>query len=287
MTYMWRIQLLCFFALLIASVTSVASISEKKAQDELVFGVLPFLSPVAMIKRFSPLKDYMEEITGKKVFLESAPTFPEYLKRTISHEYDVVYTAPHFVSLSLKDGYYQLLASTEKIAAHVMVKNSSSIHTTQQLAGKRIAQGPNEAFVVIVAKYLLKTKGLRGKKAPKFMQYKSHNAALRAIYSNEVDAAIVGSFLLSEAKDSGLRQIAKTDTYPGIGILVPKTMSQEMKQKIKSAFLKIKNTKQGRETLKMIKFPGYEQVSPAAYKKLIPVAEDAYKMSSFKILGVK
>jgi len=247
-----------------------------------VFGVLPFLSPVAMIKRFSPLKDYLEKVTGKKVYLESAPNFPEYLRRSVAHEYDLVYTSPHYVPLTLKDGYYQLLASTNKVAAHFFVKNISPIQDVKELAGKRIAHGPNQAFVVIVAKHLLKSNGLVGKNAPIFKQYKSHNAALRSINANEADAAIVGSFLIKQAMESGLKQITKTESYPGIGIMVPKTMPEALKQKIKSAFLDIKNSKEGRLVLKKINFPGYEKVSPIEYQKLIPVVKDAYKMDQIK-----
>ena len=265
-----------------SSTAALADISEKKSKDELVFGILPFLSPVALLKRFSPLKDYLEKTTGKKIIIESAPSFPEYVKRTLNHEYDLVYTAPHFVPLTLEDSHYELLAASNNISSHIIVNKSSAITRIEQLAGKRIAHGPDQAFLVIIAKYLLKSKGLTGDKAPVFISHKSHNAALRANAAGDADAAIVGTFHLKLAAEKGLKAIEATERYPGIGILASREMPKALQHEIAKAFIDIKKSAEGRDTLKKIRFPGFKQTIPADYDSLKPVAADAFDKNSFR-----
>lgn len=276
------ISFLC--VVLFASLSSPAfsDASKNKSKDELVFGILPFMSPVALIKRMSPLKNYLEKATGKTVVLESAPSFPEYIKRTLNHEYDLVYTAPHFVPLTMEDSYYQLLASSNNISSHLIVKQNSSISRVEQLAGKRIAHGPEQAFLVIIAKHLLKTKGLTEEKAPVFIKHKSHNAALRATASGDADAAIIGTFMLKLAAKNGLKEIEATPGYPGIGILASKELPEATQNDIANAFIDIKKSAEGRETLKKIRFPGFRKSMVSDYDSVKPIAVDALDKNKIK-----
>lgn len=279
------LKILCIAILILSSTHAVADSNQKNANDELVFGILPFLSPVALIKRMTPLKDYLEQVTGKTMVLESAPNFPAYVKRTLNHQYDLVYTAPHFVPATLEDGHYKLLAASNKLAAHIMVKSNSDITSVSQLAGKRIAHGPKQAFLVLIAKYLLKSKGLVGENAPVFITHKSHNAALRAVIGEDADAAILGTFLLKPAAEYGLRQVDATQFYPGVAILASKDVPESLQKQISQAFIDIKKTSEGREALNKIRFPGFQKTVPADYESLKPIAADAFDMNKFKLVN--
>jgi phosphonate transport system substrate-binding protein len=270
----------CYILFIAFSAQAGAESNHKKSSNELVFGVLPFLSPVVLIKRFTPLKDYLERITGKTIYLESAPNFPEFVKRTLAHEYDIIFTAPHLVPVTLDDKHYQLIVASNKLAAHIMVKGDSKLTDLKQLAGKRVALGPSQAFVVIIAKYLLKTQGLTGKNAPIYSNYKSHNATLRALEFDDADAAVIGSYLLDIAQAKGDREIGSTHYYPGAAFLASSDIPESLRNKISDAFLNIKNTKEGRRTLKLIQFPGFQKTVPSEYDELRPVAEDAFSIAT-------
>ena len=276
--------LLCFAQIMFLTTTAIADAKHNKPNEDVVFSILPFLSPVALMKRFIPLRQYLENTTGKTIVIESAPNFPEYLRRTVSHDYDVVYTAPHFVPFTLKDGHYQLLAASNNIAAHIIVGNSGSIKNIEQLAGKRIAHGPKEAFLVIIGKYLLNEKGLKGKNAPIFVSFKSHNAALRAVAGGDADAAIVGSFHLKLATENNLKAIAATPDYPGIAILASKDLPESFRTTLAKSFISIKESKEGRDTLKKIRFPGFKATSVADYESLKPIAREALDPKTFELI---
>lgn len=279
----FQVGRLILVVLLLTTPPVSADVKQNK-DDEVVFSILPFLSPVALMKRFSPLRQYLEQTTGQTIVIESAPSFPEYLRRTVSHKYDIVYTAPHFVPYTLKDGHYELLASSNNIAAHFVAGKTSGIKNMQQLAGKRIAHGPKQAFLVIIAKYLLKEKGLVGDKAPVFIQHKSHNAALRSVIGGEADAAVIGTFMLKQAKENRLKEVAATAFYPGIAILASKQLPEAFREKLAKSFIDIKNSEQGRATLKKIRFPGFRSVTTADYKLLDPIAHDALDPTTFELI---
>jgi len=270
--------------LMLVLANPVIANAKTNKDQEMVFSILPFLSPVVLMKRFSPLRQYLEDTTGKTIVIESAPSFPEYLRRTVNHDYDIVYTAPHFVPYTLKDGHYELLAASNDIAAHLVVSNASGVKQIEQLAGKRIAHGPKQAFLVIIAKYLLKEKGLTGDKAPKFVQYKSHNAALRAVVGKEADAAVIGTFMLKQAAENQLTEVAATPFYPGVAILASKQLPEAFRKQLAKSFVDIKKSEQGRGTLKKIRFPGFRVVTSADYKPLDAIARDALDPKTFELI---
>lgn len=277
---------LCFVLLMSISTAVSGAVNSVKStqEDELVFSILPFLSPVALMKRFMPLRKYLENSTGVTIQLESATSFAEYLRRTMNHEYDIVYTAPHFVPFTLRDNHYELLAASNEIAAHIIVLKSGKITKIADLAGKRISHGPEQAFLVIIAKRLLKHKGLTGERSPIFIQHKSHNAALRAVTGDEADAAIVGTFLLKQAAENGLREIAATPFYPGIAILASKKLPKSFRNKLAKSFVTIKSSKAGRETLKRIRFPGFKSATAVDYESLKPIAHDVIDPDTFELI---
>lgn len=278
------LKMLCVAQVMWISTTAFAVPSQHKSDDDVVFSILPFLSPVALMKRFIPLRQYLENTTGKTIIIESAPNFPEYLRRTVNHDYDVVYTAPHFVPFTLKDGHYQLLAASNDLAAHIIVGKSGDIKNINQLAGKRISHGPKEAFLVIIGKYLLKEKGLVGENAPIFLPYKSHNAALRAVSGRDADAAIVGSFHLKLAAENKLKEIAATPHYPGIAILASRELPESFRTRLAQSFISIKDSAEGRETLKKIRFPGFKATTTADYEALKPIAREALDPRTFELI---
>lgn len=271
----WK-RLVCILIVL-CSTQAYADTARHNANNDLVFGVLPFLSPVVLIKRFAPLKAYLEKVTGRTISLESAPNFSTFVKRTLDHQYDIIFTAPHFVPLTLQDDHYQLIAASNKLAAHIMVKGDSKLHNIEQLAGKRIALGPRQAFIVIITRYLLKTKGLTGKRKPIYSTNKSHNATLRALEFNDADAAVIGTYLLGSAEKKGYREIAATAYYPGAVIILSKDLSGGLREKVTNTFLNLKHSKEGRKTLKLIRFPGFQKTRATDYASLRPVAADALK----------
>ncbi|MFV2055610.1 MAG: phosphate/phosphite/phosphonate ABC transporter substrate-binding protein [Thiohalomonadales bacterium] len=257
-----KIVLLFFCMVTIAS----ANVKEKHT---LTFGLLPFMSPVALFNRFAPLRDYLSEQLGIEVVLTTAPSFEVFQQRSKSGEYDFVYTAPHFVLETVKTGEYDLMTTPLiKLAAHVLVKTDSPYKSISDLANKKVAHAPIKAFIPIVGRYLFTAKGLVGDTSPEFVAFKSHNAAYRSVLVDEADAAIVGTYLLKHASRLGLREIASSDKYPGVAILISKHLPKTLQLDTQNAVADMNKDEKGQAVLKLIKFPGFRKVSLDEYKPL-------------------
>lgn len=273
------IHSLCVTCLIYTMAFSSSSLarSDRGQQHELVFGVLPFLAPLVLLKRFTPLKDYLEQVTGRDIFLESAPNFNVYAKRTKQQQYDILFTAPHYVPMSLEGGHYEIAAASNSLAAHIVVAQNSPLTSLSQLAGKRIAVGPKQAFVVIIARYMLINAGLRGEAAPIYKVYRSHNAALRALEYKDADAAVIGTYLLNKKKNV-YRALAATPYYPGAAFLVSTKLPPAVREKISEAFINMPQSDEGKKTLALIKFPGFQKASPDKYAPLRAIVNSAQDM---------
>jgi ABC-type phosphate/phosphonate transport system substrate-binding protein len=114
-----------------------------------------------------------------------------------------------------------------------------------------------------------------------FTTYKSHNAALRALEFDDADAAVIGSYLLGGARKKGYKQIDATPYYPGAAFLASKSLSESVRNKISDAFMHMKDSSEGRETLKQIKFPGFQKTKASEYESLRSVAAYALNMKIF------
>ncbi len=253
--------------------TAAATPSARPAKPErpLVMGILPFLSPIALLKRFGPLRDYLAEQTGHPVILQTARDFPTFVRRTQQRRYDIVLTAPHMVLLALDSGHYRLQAAYAKpLAAVILVPRNSAIRTLAQLQDKVVATPPPEAIITVIGRRMLANAGLTGDRAPLYRNYLSHNAAYQAVIGGEANAAIITVNVMHNVVGPGkpLRVLAKSRSFPGLGILTATDLPAALQHRIGETFVDMNQTKAGRETLKRIHYPGYRSAQASEFEPL-------------------
>ena len=241
------------------------------AGQTLVFGLLPAESPVGLLKRFAPLRDYLSDQVHEKIILETARDISEYARRTADRHYDIVFTAPHMVLPALESGHYELVAtSVVPLKSVIVVAETSSFKTLQDLAGKRIATPPQEAFVSRVGLDYLKQHGILGNKATQLIDYRSHNAAYSAALAGEVDAAMIANFIYRKTRKQQLplRQVAESKALPGMGILLATDLPEQIKAHIKKTLIDMVNLPRGQALLKVIAQPGYKATDVSEFEEL-------------------
>ena len=100
-------------------------------------GVFPYVSGMALFKRYAPLKDYLANELGREVVLETARDFPTFIQRTAERRYDIVMTAPHFALLATDSGDYQIIARPKRdLVSVVLVPETSAMTDLSQLADR-------------------------------------------------------------------------------------------------------------------------------------------------------
>ena len=245
------------------------------AEQALVFGLLPVESPVALFKRFAPLRDYLVDQVHETIVLETARDFPEYARRTAARRYDIAFIAPHMVLPALDSGHYELAATFIKpLRSVIVVAETSPIKTLQDLAGKRVATPPPQAIVTRVGIDYLQQQGVLEHETTRLSTYRSHNAAYSAVLAGEADAAMIANFIYQKARKLKLplRQVGESKAFPGMAILLTTDLPEPTRAAIKQAFIGMIHRPRGRSLLKAISQPGYQEADVAQFQVLRPFA---------------
>lgn len=261
-----KISTVLFIALsLILPIPSTAQPVSNEGKP-LILGVLPFRSPVALLKRFSPLRDYLQQKLGVPVIMETASNFDEFVIRTDARRYDFVLTAPHFTLLALDSGKYDVQATYIKpLAAGISVRRDSNIRYLSQLEGKIISTPPEIAIITIAGKSYLKN---HLKSQAQYIKYESHNASLDAMLAGNSVAAIASLNPTRQyiQRDIPLRIIATTPPLPGMGLLAAKDLNSDLIVKYKNALINMKTDPDGKTALKKMGYSGYRATSKQEFE---------------------
>lgn len=258
-----------------------ADATPEQSNKPLVMGVFPIVSGGALFKRFAPLKDYLARELGRDMILETAKDFPSFVARTAERRYDIVFTAPHFSLLATDSGDYTIVARPKRdLVSLIVVHKSSKITDISQLSGKVIATPPPPALTTRSGKDYLAEKGLQGASAPRYLAYKSHNAAFQAVSANDAAAAIVANNMLNKALEEGipLRIIGQLPALPAMAILVATNLDEKLANKVRKILINMEHTRRGREALEKVGFPGYMSASVEDYELVRP-----YKPANAKL----
>lgn len=245
---------------------SLPACAQPADDSELVFGVLPFMTTVTLFQRFAPLRDHLARATGRPVFMETAPDLERFDRRTRQRAYDLVLTAPHLVPAALDSGHYELVAKPARpLAAHIMVRNDNPARDLGDLSGRILAHAPADALIPALGRALFADI----EPPPRFRSYPSHNGAYAALLEGDADAVIIGSYLVPKAvREDGLRELAHSDAYPGLALLVARDLPAELRARIRPALLDLSASDRGRALLRRIRMPGFVPARPEAFEPL-------------------
>lgn len=264
--------------LLLACLPVAAATAARAAPDRadparpLVLGILPFMSPIALLERFAPLRDHLSEQLGRPILLETARDYPEFIRRTGARHYDAVITAPHFVALALENDAYQVRATyADPLSAVVLVGRDSDVRRLSDLAGASVATPPEHAIVSWVGATLID--GATGREvSAQYRAYPSHNAAFRAVAAGEVSAAVVSVSLCSaqQLAANGLRELGRSADFPAMGILVASDLPPTLQERFSTGLVTLHDSAAGRAVLERIAYPGYRRATADDFEGLRP-----------------
>lgn len=276
---MARIILSC---LLLFSGTAAAVALPQDAGDGdrpyLVFGFLPIVSSERLVRRFSPLVDYLSQQTGLEIRMETAPDFAAFIRRTREPgRYDILFTAPHLYYLAHRDSGYRAVArvAREHMKAVIVVPGDSDISAPAGLAGRRLATTDPLALATLLARALLRDAGLDPDTDLTLVATPSHNASLLAAYQGNTDAAVLMRPLYLRAPAAVREQmkiIASTRGVPHMPIAVAPWVDEDLGGRLRRALLGLTRSARGRALLQQTGMPGFAPVRGDEYDTLDGVA---------------
>ena len=243
------------------------------AEDALVFGFLPILSPQKLVARFGPLTDYLAERLGREVRLETAANYAEFFRRTNQRRYDILFTAPHFYYIAQRHAGYRVLVRVDAPSMHALIvaRKDSNIVSLDDLRGKRLATVDPLALGTALVRAHLSANNIDPDKDLTLVATPTHNASLLSAYKRITDAASLMLPPFSRTKPEvkqSMRVIAKTAGTPHMPISVSASVSDKDAAIIQNALLSLTSSDEGKALLKHLSWPGFAKASPAEYDEM-------------------
>ena len=254
--------LLLLIALNFYPVESVLAESDN-TQKRLVFGIAPFMSPIALVKRMAPLRDYLSNSLGVPVLIETTTDAREFSRRTLAGKYDFVLTNPTFSLMAMDQGNFQIIASQKKkLTGHFVVMQNSHISDIKHLKNKRVGCPPKVGFMGQLISPYLSNNIFKAEEMPEITYFHSHNDAISSLRLGNIDATLIVSFMEKHllSKNVPIRTIHKTADYPGMTIVADNKLQPKLIKKLRQSLFQLDNTAAGKKVLGQISMSGYQPI---------------------------
>lgn len=238
----------------------------------LVFGFLPVVSSERLVKRFSPLVDYIAERLDIDTRMETAPDFQAFIRRTRDEKrYDILFTAPHLYYLAHKNPGYRAIVRVDSpgMKAVIVTRADSPVKSLEDLRGKRLATTDPLALATVLARGLLLDAGVDPDRDLELVATPSHNASLLSSYRGTTDASVLILPLYRRARADvrdAMRIIAETDNVPHMPLAVAPWIDSGLTEQLRSALIELNTTPTGRTLLRQLDWPGFTAVQMDEYE---------------------
>ena len=251
------------------------------AQQALKVGLLPTLSPRALITQYQPLRDYLERELGRPVVLHTAPDFTTLHRETENGSYDLVLTAAHLARLAQLEGRLQPLASYRATNRPILVMaKARPVKTVAELRGRRLAIFDPMALVILHSLRWLEEQGLQAGRDFEVVDTPSHNSVAHAVATGEA--------LLGVTAPAGMRgwpeelrdKLAIHAELPPVSALIwaahPRLGSEI--PRLKALLLRFPESAEGRQFLAQTAYQGLREVSAEEMRALDPYAREVGRL---------
>ena len=247
---------------------------------ELVMGLIPAESNEEMIKKFEPMRAYLERKLGEKVKVYTATDYAGVIEAMRKKRVDIAWFGPLSYYLAEQE------AGAEAFAVGVMtngkstyrslfvVPGDSPIKSIMDLKGKSVAfVDPASTSGGLMPTYLVKkaTGMMPEQFFGKFTWTGSHDAAEMAVKNRTVDAAADNDITYPLMLEKGLitkesnRVLMYSPPLPGSPLTYRKDLPADLKAKIKDAILNANKEIQVTGYGKLVR---YDAVTPADYQPI-------------------
>jgi phosphonate transport system substrate-binding protein len=256
----------------------LASASVSVAAREIILGLIPAESNEEMIKKFEPMRAYLEKKLGEKVKVFTATDYAGVIEAMRKKRVDIAWFGPLSYTLAEQE------AGAEAFAVGVMtngkstyrslfvVPGDSPVKSLKDLKGKSVAfVDPASTSGGLMPTYLVKKEtGMMPEQFfGKFTWTGSHDAAEMAVKNKTVDAAADNDITYPLMIEKGLitkesnRVLMYSPELPGSPLTYRSDLPAELKTKIRSAVLTAHNDIQVTGYGKVVR---YDAVTPADYQ---------------------
>lgn len=251
--------------------------NENQKVKTLIFAPHPLHNPERLNKMFGPIVELLnKELTGYHFKLEASRDYQEYNFKIKNQKPDILLPNPYQTLLGIKSGYHVFgkMGDDFNFKGIILVRKNSNINELKDLINKKIAFPAKSAVAAtMLPRLYLHDHGLKeGTYYPQFVT--TQESTMLAVIHGEADAASTwpmtwNSFSSDnqQAKEE-LKIIVETETLINNSLMYKSDMDPLLIEKIKTFFLNLHLTSEGKEILSRIKLSKFEDADDEAYKKV-------------------
>ncbi len=176
----------------IAALGGAAFFPLRAAGAPLRVGLVPYMSPTALLNVFRAVREHLERSLDRPVEMLTGKDFRSFVEATARNEYDMVLLPAHVARLAMLDWRYEPIAGTvDVLQVQVLVKGSGPVNTAADLKGQSAGMLDALSLTATVGIKWLQDQGLAGN--VKVQQLPSINSAMFALDRGEVAMVVAGT----------------------------------------------------------------------------------------------
>lgn len=254
------------------------------ANETLVMGVHPFLSPAEVEKKFRPLANYLSSQTGINIKIKVGSSYQEHIQYVGLDKMDFAYMGPAaYVIMKHQYGEKPILTKLQVkgqsfFQGNIIARKDSGIKTINDLKGKRIAFGdPNSTMSYIVPHDMLHQSGVFADNSPAHDFLHSHDNVALGVLMGDFDAGAVKPAVFKKFEKQGLHTVAMTAKISEHLFLTRTNLPENQIKAIRNAMLSMNKTNSGQNALRAIKtnITGLVNASNSDYENLHKIIIDS------------
>jgi phosphonate transport system substrate-binding protein len=155
-------------------------------------GLAPYLSPVALLAAFRPMREHLERTLARPVEMVTAKDFAALIDATRRGDYDAVLLPAHIARLAVADWRFEPLANVkDPVVVQVLVRAGGPIKSVSDLRGGRAGMLDAISLTATVGRQWLQEQGLGV--SVTVVALPSINSAMISLDRGEVEMVVAGA----------------------------------------------------------------------------------------------
>lgn len=241
------------------------------AQD-ITIGAVAMDTPVEMIKRMTPLAEYLAKQTGYGVSFRPAPNLETAVKNLGENTVQIAYMTP--MAYIMAHEKYQAMPLVTPLTNGkstfnlvVVVQRHSPYKKLEDLKGKRFAFGDPKAFLQPA---VLLDAGVKKQDFSEVAYLKHYDNIAKAVLLDDFDGGIMKDTVYEKFAAQGLRVVHTSPPLSSYVFAVGKKLDGRIQEKLKQALLSLNNaTPEAQAVLKTLDqgYDGFQAITDKDYDR--------------------
>ena len=252
---------------LIALIFSFCVFPTVSAAQPLIFATAPTHSTQKTLEIYQPIVDYLSEVTGQEIVINTASTFIDYNNNLQKNTYDIIFDGPHFVGWRMEKFNHTPVARLPGyIKIVIVVKKNSNITSLKQLHGQRVCSFPSPNMLTM-AFFEYFDNPIR---QPVPVPARGFKGLEKCLERDDVVAAVLRDKMWAKMKNKEQFRIllAPDKSYPERTFSVSDRIDDDTRKKITYALLSRQGQESLQKVLKTFKRDRLVPARPGEYKDL-------------------